>query len=249
MTIDLDHFYSQDEITKWQQIIGPDLHYHYGFFMGNEDLETGVRQSVKNFYPHIEKHSKVLDAGCGWGGPAQMLIEEQYCKVKGLTISNNQAQYCQKRGIDVSILDLETHKIPGQFDIVFSLEVLSHIRDKQKVLRKFRQCASRLILTCNCIANHLSAQNRSAFGESMWMCTEKELEDIVKQSGWSIIKKTNSRFQSLRTVALWREKFHHIYKDRTPNGQLKELKQLVDYASQNIALWCVNNPLINIIAE
>ncbi len=72
---DLDKFYSSESVDEWKQIIGKDLHYHFGYFHDSEDLETGLKQTVRNFYPHITLGSRILDIGCGWGGPAKMLIE------------------------------------------------------------------------------------------------------------------------------------------------------------------------------
>ncbi len=46
---DLDGFYFQVSIDEWKRIIGDALHYHFGYFRGSEDLETGLRQTVKNF--------------------------------------------------------------------------------------------------------------------------------------------------------------------------------------------------------
>ncbi|MGK7905341.1 MAG: hypothetical protein AB4352_28840, partial [Hormoscilla sp.] len=51
--LDLDRFYSTESITAWKQIIGEDLHYHFGYFRGSEDLETGLRQTVRNYYDYI----------------------------------------------------------------------------------------------------------------------------------------------------------------------------------------------------
>ena len=37
---DLDRFYSTESVEAWKQIIGEDLHYHFGYFRGSEDLEN-----------------------------------------------------------------------------------------------------------------------------------------------------------------------------------------------------------------
>lgn len=84
---DLDSFYSKESIREWKQIIGEELHYHCGYFNGEEDLETGLKQTVRNFYPYITPGTRVLDIGCGWGGPAKMLIAERNCSVTGISCS------------------------------------------------------------------------------------------------------------------------------------------------------------------
>jgi len=62
---DMDVFYSAVLIEEWKRIIGEDLHYHFGYFRGREDMETGLRQTVRNFYPYIPAGACVLDVGCG----------------------------------------------------------------------------------------------------------------------------------------------------------------------------------------
>jgi cyclopropane fatty-acyl-phospholipid synthase-like methyltransferase len=179
-----------------------------------------------------------------------MLIRDKNCSVKGITISKGQANYCKQQGLDVDILDVDTQPIQGKYDIVFSLEVLGHIRNKAEVLHKLRQCSSRLILSCNCIANHLAKESRKVFNNSMILCTEKELYDMLVKTGWNITKKRNRRFQSLRTITLWDEKLQKVYGDSSPpQGHLANLKELVEYASESIMSWSINNPLIDIVAE
>ena len=249
MSFDMDQFYSQDDVATWQKIIGNDLHYHYGYFTANEDLETGLRQTVRNFYPDIAHGASILDVGCGWGGPAQMLMHEKDCSVKGITISKTQVSHCQKRGIDVCCLNLETGEIPGGYEVAFMLEVLSHIRNKVGVLRKLRSCAKRLILSSGCIANSVTSKTVQTFGGSMVLCSPTQLCEIVTSAGWHIIKKRNRRFQSLRTNELWGERLTQVYGDKEPPGQLAHLKSVVVAAAKNPALWARNNPLIDIIAE
>ena len=113
---DLDNFYSQESISEWKQIIGEDLHYHFGYFRGSEDLETGLKQTVRNFYPYITTGSRVLDIGCGWGGPNKMLSQELQCSVVGTTISVEQTKYCQNIGLNDRTQDVETTENKGDYD-------------------------------------------------------------------------------------------------------------------------------------
>jgi cyclopropane fatty-acyl-phospholipid synthase-like methyltransferase len=103
----LDDYYSAESIKEWQAIIGDELHYHYGFFTTPDtDLKAALENAVRNFYDYIPRGSGVLDAGCGWGGPARMLNDERECKVFGITISHSQYEYCRKFGLKVKGLIL-----------------------------------------------------------------------------------------------------------------------------------------------
>ena len=251
MDFEMDQFYSQDEIAALKVILGEELHYHYGYFFGDEDLETGQRQTVRNFYPDIPLGARVLDAGCGWGGPAQMLIQERRCSLKGITIGTGQVAYCRSQGLDVEHLDLESDAISGDYDAVFMLEVLSHIRNKLGVLLKLRQCAPRLVLSVNCISESVPDyhQMRQTFGGAMIFCSDTELEQMVEAAGWRILKRRNRRFQSLRTNMLWQKRLEQVYGNIRPPGQLGLLLDVVQSAEQATMLWCAKHPLIDIIAE
>ena len=138
MTVDIDAFYSAEPIDAWREILGDGLHYHGGYFHGHEDLVTGQRQAVQRLWQHIPSGASVLDAGCGWGGPATMLVHEHGCRVEGVTVSTAQAAYCRSIGIEASRLDLETDELRGRYDVAFALESLSHMADKREVLRTRR---------------------------------------------------------------------------------------------------------------
>ena len=247
---DLDKFYSEESIAEWQDIIGADLHYHFGYFRGSEDLATGLRQTVKNFYPYILPGARVLDIGCGWGGPAKMLIADRNCSVTGISSSSAQVEYCRSEGLDAwqQDLDLETDAIRGKYDLVFSLEMISHIRNKAGLLRRLRPLAPRLLLSANCVVDNYLGE-RTTFGESMELCTVSELTQYLEQAGWRIQFRQNRRFQSLRTFVLWQENLERVYGDRQPPGQLAILRNHVDTALRDPVGWCKSFPLIDIVAD
>lgn len=248
--LDLDRFYSPESITAWKQIIGEDLHYHFGYFRGSEDLETGLRQTVRNYYPYITPGARVLDIGCGWGGPAKMLIAERNCAITGISSSSGQVSYYRSLGLNVWQQDLEQEldDIPGEYDIIFSLEMISHIRNKAQLLRRLRSRGSRLILSESCAADGYSG-DRTTFGGSMVLCKVSELVRDVESAGWKIQFMEDRRFYSLRTIALWKENLDRVYGDREPPGQLKILRSLVDIAMRSPVMWGKSFPLIDIVAD
>ncbi|MGC1308428.1 MAG: methionine biosynthesis protein MetW [Phormidesmis sp.] len=191
--VNLDSFYSENSILDWQKILGDDLHYHFGYFQGSEDLQTGLKQTIRNFYPYIPLSARVLDIGCGWGGPAKMLSQERQCAVKGITVSTDQAEYCRRIGIDVSHQDVEREAIHGCYDLIFMMEALSHIYEKAELLRRLRPLASRLVLSVNCAVDGFSG-TRTTFEGSMQLCTVAELTQAVEQAGWRIQFRQNRRF-------------------------------------------------------
>ncbi|MFG6094552.1 class I SAM-dependent methyltransferase [Leptothoe sp. ISB3NOV94-8A] len=250
VVLDLDRFYSTESVQAWKQIIGEDLHYHFGYFRGTETLETGLKQTVRNYYPHIPPGSNVLDVGCGWGGPAQLLIAERECTVTGITCSTAQMNYCQSLGLHVwqQNLDQDSRRIPGDYDVIVSLEMISHIQDKLSLLHRLRSCGARLILSESCAADGYSG-DRLTFGNSIVLCTVSELVCNLESAGWTIQSIKNRRVYSLRTILLWQQNFERVYGDSEPPGQLGVLRGLVDTALRSPRGWCQSFPLIDIVAN
>ncbi|MGD1912326.1 MAG: SAM-dependent methyltransferase [Rivularia sp. (in: cyanobacteria)] len=247
---DLDSFYSRESIQEWKQIIGDQLHYHFGYFHGGEDLETGLKQTVRNFYPYITSGARVLDIGCGWGAPAKMLIAERNCSVTGISCSTAQVEYCRSQGLNVlqQDLDQDNGSYIDEYDTIFSLEMISHIRNKVQLLQRLRSSASRLILSESCAADNYSGE-RLTFGGSIVLCRVSELVRDLESAGWKIKFMQDRRFQSLRTIALWKQNLDRVYGDRQPPGQLGILSSLVDNALKSPLRWCLSFPLIDIVAN
>lgn len=247
---DLDAFYSSDDIALWKRIIGEDLHYHFGTFRWQEDLETGLKQTVRNFFPAIAHGARLLDLGCGWGGPAKLLRDEHGCAVSGITISAAQAQYCRGLGLDVACADLEdpSHPWPTGFDVVFSLEMISHIRDKAAFLARARECGARLVLSESCVADAYEGPRRT-FGDAMQMCSVGELEAAVEAAGWRIVQRRNRRLQAMRTLTLWGENLDRTFGADTPPGHFAVLRSHVEAGTRDPKTWMRTFPLIDIVAE
>ena len=85
----IDTLYSALPVSAWEPILGADLHYHFGLFENADDsLERAVREAVRCLFGDVPMDSTVLDAGCGWGGPARVLQDERRSHVHGITTSD-----------------------------------------------------------------------------------------------------------------------------------------------------------------
>lgn len=245
---DLNSFYGSVSVAEWQKVIGEGLLYHCGFFRDSEDLETGLKQTIRNFYPYITPGSHVLDIGCGWGGVTKMLITECNCSVEGISFSRTQAEYCRSLGFNASYKNLERDKLQGKYDLIFGIEILSHIRDKLKLLRQLRSLAPRMIISVHCVGDHYLGK-RETFGGSMLMCSVSELRQYVEEAGWKIQFTQSRRFQALRTFALWKQNLDRVYGEKVPPGQLNYFLGYVNAALRSPVTWSLSFPLIDIVAD
>lgn len=246
---DVGDYYSSAPPEDWVPVIGRGLHFHFGYFTGGETLDAGLERTVREFYPHVPRGTRVLDLGCGWGGPAAMFVKERGCSVTGVTASAGQAAHCRSRGLEAHQLDLEQGWIPGSevYDIAFALESIEHMRDKAGILSRARQRARRLIVSASLAADGLG--NYDTYSGTMRLCTVSDLVELVTEAGWTIRSIRNRRFQSLRTLTLWRENIEANWPEGDPPAAIRDLLDLCRHALADPLGWAGNNPLIDIVAD
>lgn len=77
---------------------------------------------------NIRKGSKVLDMACGWGPFCKYVTNERQAECIGLTLSQGQAEACQKNGLNVKVKDCRYVKPEdfGMFDAITCIGGLEH---------------------------------------------------------------------------------------------------------------------------
>ena len=83
---------------------------------------------------HIQKDTRVLEMGSGWGPFLKFITEQKGAKAIGLTLSDGQYRACQKKRLDVYIKDCRTVKPEdfGMFDAVVSVGAFEHFCSLQE---------------------------------------------------------------------------------------------------------------------
>lgn len=129
---DLDHYYSFNDIEVWKTVLGEKMHYHYAVKSKENDP---FDQAVIDLFKFIKPGSKILDCGCGWGGPANLIKEKLNCDVTGVTISKSQSEYI--KNFPVFHEDLN-HFIPSKkYDIAIFIESFTHIINSASMLKHY----------------------------------------------------------------------------------------------------------------
>ncbi|MGB0525803.1 MAG: SAM-dependent methyltransferase [Flammeovirgaceae bacterium] len=246
---DLNDFYSSEPIWLWKKLIGEQLLYSFGDFSQTTDPQEALCNNTRAFYPYIPHHATVLDLGCGWGGPAQLLQTERNCQVTGVTISESQYHYCKNElGLTTIHGDIEKLTFSEQYDIVWMMESLEHIVDIAALFQHLSTITNKLLIQTNCIADHMDTP-RWEFGNTMYMRKVSELKQVLSLSGWKIEQVEDRRFHSIPTFQFWRNQLEVLKAAKHPiKGQLRVLEQHVVAFESNPIQWCRNHPLINLIA-
>ncbi len=83
----------------------------------------------------LKPGQRILDIGCGWGGPLTYLCTHYGVKGVGLTLSSTQRQAAEERvaryGADVQIVESHWREFEdeGGFDAIYTDEVIVHFED------------------------------------------------------------------------------------------------------------------------
>ena len=95
------------------------------------DLEHAQRAKYRRILRRLqaEPGQRVLEIGCGWGGFAEMAVQ-QGLQVTGLTLSPLQLEWAQKRapGADLRLQDYRDTS--GQFDHIVSIEMFEAVGER-----------------------------------------------------------------------------------------------------------------------
>lgn len=128
---DLDFTYTTiDEIFRLS--VGEMGDYSGAKYDGDFSMSLETAQKAKHKFIadslNIKEGSKVLDMACGWGPFSRYITQERGATSIGLTLSEGQAEACQKNGLDVQVKDCRyiTPDDFGQFDAITCIGGLEH---------------------------------------------------------------------------------------------------------------------------
>ena len=120
------------------------MHIHNGYWKtGTELKEEAQEQLITELVSraNIAKNSRILDVGCGLGGTAVYLSKNLGANVTGITISptqveigKNLAKHCSA-DVRLLLMDAEALEMEDRFDVVWSVEAISHLSDKPTCFR------------------------------------------------------------------------------------------------------------------
>jgi phosphoethanolamine N-methyltransferase len=175
------------------------LHYEFVFGgVGAGFISTGGIDSTKVIFKEnrIPKGAKVLDVGCGIGGPAKFLYDTFNADVLGVDLASNCIRIATKRyesnpNLNFIVADALVHPFEdNSFDLIYSRDVILHIASKDKLFSRLfaaTKPGGGLIMTDYCCGP-----------QDLW---DDEFKAYVAQRGYTLV--TVDQYKSILEKAGW----------------------------------------------
>ena len=132
--------------------LDPKRQYSCGYFKNeNDSLEDAQNNKIQHIIKklNIQENQKVLDIGCGWGSLAIDIAKSINCEVTGITLSQNQFDYCVKKAKKLNLENQVTFKLIDyrefneKFDRIVSVGMFEHVG--RKFYKKFFRQIEKLL--------------------------------------------------------------------------------------------------------
>jgi len=113
--------------------------YSCGYFKNeNDTLETAQDNKIQHIIKklNIQPNQKILDIGCGWGSLAIDIAKSTKCEVTGITLSENQFDYCVKKVKEFNLENkvkfklIDYRELNEKFDRIVSVGMFEHVGRK-----------------------------------------------------------------------------------------------------------------------
>ncbi len=104
----------------------------------NDSLETAQKNKIEHIIKklNLKPNQKVLDIGSGWGTLAIEIAKKSQCEVLGITLSENQLEYSNKKVKDLNLqnqvrFELKDYReLNEKFDRIVSVGMFEHVGRK-----------------------------------------------------------------------------------------------------------------------
>lgn len=138
-----------DRVTDvWKEFMGHDL--HFGYFESEEmELAEAADRLIDKMLELCDIHgeTRMLDVGCGIGGPAFYIHERYGCEIHGISTSRRGIQLAREAALKRGLGRVHFHVADGMdngfpdrsFDLVWIMESSHPIPDKGALFRECRR--------------------------------------------------------------------------------------------------------------
>lgn len=171
----------------------------------NNNAENEAWYKIYNLVP---ENKNILDIGCSSGNLGATLIKDKRAKVIGIDIDKNDVELAKKQLTEAKVVDIEEEDFSnlGKFDVIIMADVIEHLVDPVKVLKKIKDNLKSNGVFIFSVPNMANSTIRmkllsGRFEYKDWGLLDKthihfydhlELERVFNEAGYDVIKTNNT---------------------------------------------------------
>ena len=236
--------------TFYKSWLDPSMTYSSALFEdGANDLTAAQHNKYRRLAEaiNLQPGQTVLEIGCGWGGFAEFAAKTYDVKIVGLTISQEQRDFAQKRIFDAGLNDRVEIRFQdyrdetGQYDRIASIEMIEAVGEAFWP-KYFSQLRDRLL------PGGLAGIQAITISDNMFPTYRREvdfiqryvfpggmlpsptvLKSLGEHFGIPVIKERIFGQDYARTLATWRHNFRQAWPSLTPLGFDERFRRLWEY--------------------
>lgn len=209
---DVADYYNQtlNHYQKWWKL-DKNLAVHYGIWLESTKTFSEALQNTNHFLANIaeiQAGARILDAGCGVGGSAFFLAEKYKAFVTGITISEKQLAFANRKldankltgHLDFKLEDYtKTSFQDDEFDLVWAIESLTSAPSKENFVREAYRIVKpggKVIIADYFASEKTSSQDKllekwqKCWGMSPFLHIEA-FEKVFNNHGFKLLKSEN----------------------------------------------------------
>lgn len=179
------------------------------------------------------KVKTVFEVGTG-SGETVLKLKEMGLQVSGIDISKLAVQFAKKRKLNIKCIGIEDYAFTNKYDLVLVMDVLEHIKNDGKILKKISQVTEYIFITVPAF--------QFLFGPHDHLCHHyhryniKGFEKLLSSAGYKIIKISYWNFFLFIPSLFLKIAKKIFYKNSTVNGNsdLIELPTLLNSIFYNL---------------
>ena len=238
----------------WQYLLG--TNFHWGYFQTERDsLDDATDRLIELLVEPIKNQAnlRLLDVGCGIGGPAEFLAKKYGWKITGFSTSTEGIARARKRAkesqaaqlLSFDVRDALDNGYPdSSFDAVILLEMSHLVHDKASLIAesvRTLKVGGTIALCDLTIQRRLVAREiveqiddiqllERSFGKAR-LETLSHYEELFKSAGLKDLQLTDISRNVAPTIASWREnvqKHSRLLSQYVSDGELVNFEQSCD---------------------
>jgi cyclopropane-fatty-acyl-phospholipid synthase len=219
------------------------------FEADSDDLATAQTRKYRRIaeLAGVQRGSRVLEVGCGWGGFAEMAARDLDCRPVSLTISDAQFRFARERIARAGLADKADIRLQdyrdstGEYDAVVSIEMFEAVGEKNwpiyfQVLRDRMATGAKAALQIITIdEDRYPSYRKSAdfiqryiFPGGM-LPTRRILENLAQRAGLSVLSSDGFGGDYARTLRMWGDRFRENWPDIQSLGFDERFRRMWDY--------------------